>query len=237
MRHLGRGRACHGGPMPWGIGLSSWLVMQEARRESGEGETASVHPGALRESVWWLYSCFATQLYLFHMSFTGQFYSLTCVFICVWWDATNRIESWSGFFFLSFIPWWWRIHKKVPDVYPSLFLFPNTVFVFSRVWLNYSLPTHWSSEFLKVSVVRPAQSLLNLEEAEEGNSVPAACASQYLLAPCSGWGWTSQPTLQSPLLRDEWGPNMQSHLQPDYSFFPTVVCQEERPVPALPSRT
>lgn len=124
------------------------------------------------------------------------------------------------FFFLSFIPWWWRIHMKVPEVQPLLFLFPSTLFVFSGAWLNYSLSALSSSEFLKVSVVKSAQSLLNLEkEAEEGNSVPAACASQYFLAPCSGWGWTLQPALQSLFLWEYWGPKVQSHLQPDYSFF------------------
>lgn len=81
------------------------------------------------------------------------------------------------------------------------FLFPSTIFVFSRVLLKYSLPALWSSKFLKLAVVKSAQSLLNLEEAEEGDSSPAA--SRYVLAPCSGWGWTLQPTLQSPFLWDE----------------------------------
>ena len=86
MRHLGRGTTYSSGPIPWGAGLWSWLVMQEARRESREGEIASVHLGALQESCWWLYSYFASQLYLFRMSFARQFYSWTCVlqflFIC-----------------------------------------------------------------------------------------------------------------------------------------------------------
>jgi len=133
--------------------------------------------------------------------FTGRLCSWTGVFIYVWWDATNRIASWSGFF-LSFIPQWPRTRMKVPEVQPLLLLLLNTVFMFSTVWLNYSLPALWSSKFLKVPVVNSAQSLLNSEEAEEGASSPAACASQYFRAPCSGWGWTWQPTLPSLLLWD-----------------------------------
>lgn len=115
-------------------------------------------------------------------------------FIYMWCHATNRIESCLFcFVFPSFIPRWPGTPMKVSEVQPLLSLFPNTIFVFSRVWLNYSLPTPWSSKFLKVSVVTSAQCLPNLGEAEERPNVLAACASQHFRAPCSGWGWTCQP--------------------------------------------
>lgn len=138
-------------------------------------------------------------------------------------------------FFLSFIPRWPRTHMEVLEVTVLHFLFPSTIFVFSRVRLKYSLPALWSSKFLKLAVVKSAQSLLNLEEAEEGASSPAAF--QYFVAPCSGWWWALQPTLQSLLLWDQRGPNVQSHLQPDYHLFPAVVCKKERLAPDLPYRT
>lgn len=64
-----------------------------------------------------------------------------------------------------------------------LFLFPNVLFVFSRLWLNYSLPTLWSWKYHWSSI----QSLLNLEKAEEGASFSASL-----------WGWLV--LLTTPLL-------------------------------------
>lgn len=120
------------------------------------------------------------------------------VFIYVWCHATNRLESCLFWFvFPSFIPWWPRTPMKVSEVQPLLSLFPNTIFVFSRVWLNYSLPTPWSSKFLKVSVVTSAQCLPNLGEAEERPNVLAVCASQHFRA--QGGDGLAGPAKSAPL--------------------------------------
>lgn len=65
---------------------------------------------------------------------------------------------------------------KVPEVQALLFLFSNTVFVFFRVQLNCSLRVVEFKLFHHI-VVKSAQSLLNLENTEEGASSPTDCSS------------------------------------------------------------
>lgn len=86
-------------------------------------------------------------------------------------------------------------------------------------------------------MVKSALSLLNLEEAEEGAGSLAACASSVL--PRSllrmGMDLAANPAKSAPLglARTKCAVTSAARSQ----LFPMVVCQEERPVPGLPSRT
>lgn len=157
-------------------------------------------------------------------------------FIYVWWDAINRIDSWWGFFSHSFsddpgLTW------RCLNFSLCFFCFPTQYWCFPEYGLNYSLPTLWSSKFPKVSVVKSALSLLNSEEAEEGAGSLAACASSVLRFPLLRMGTElgANPAKSAPLglARTKRAVTSAARSQ----LFPMVVCQEERPVPGLPSRT
>lgn len=138
IHHLDSKRTCTSGSIPSGTGLWRWLARQEARRESSKGETASVHVRALQESCWWLYRWFAVVLSVSYVLHRTVLLLDLCParFIC---DETQQ-TGWKAYcFFLWCIPQWSRTHMKVPEIQALLLLFPNTVFVFFRVWLNCSL--------------------------------------------------------------------------------------------------
>lgn len=86
-------------------------------------------------------------------------------FICDICDEAQQTGGKAYCFFLSFIPLWPRTHIKVSEVQALVFLFPNTVFLFFRVQLNCSLQA-LEFRLSQQSVVKSAQSLLNLENSK-----------------------------------------------------------------------
>lgn len=174
------------------------------------------------------------------MSFTWQFCSWTCVLHVLFVMRHNK--RWKAYcFFLWCIPQWPRTHMKVPEIQALLLLFPNIVFVFSRVWLNCSLCVlefklsqhicgqvcteftefgkHRGGSQFSYRLLFSVTSLL-LAENEDG-----PCSQ-----PCKVW---SSGTSEDQLCSHICTVFSYSHI---YKFFPTVMCQGERPVPGLPSR-
>lgn len=234
MRHLGRGRTCNSGPVPWGAGLWSWL---EGKEGIQRGRNSLCAPGSSPGATLVIIQLFCLPvvpiLYVLHWTILLLDLCPTG-FIYVWWDA--GIDSW-WVFFLSFIPRWPGTNWRCPKFSLCSFCFPTQYWCFPEYGLNYSLPTLWSSKFLKVSVVKSALSLLNLEEAEEGAGSLAACASSVLPRSLLGMGMdlAANPAKSAPL-----GPARTKRAVTSAArsqLFPAVVCQEERPVPGLPSRT